>query len=72
MSVPPPPPTSLSGISRLLVDLPFLSPLLLFCLVLWLILSCNFVVVADGPFSFLPENVQTFFGKIWAFLYGSC
>ena len=39
----------LSGISGLSFDSPFLSPLLFFCLVLLLFLSCHFS--ANGPFS---------------------
>ena len=51
----------MSGISGLSFDSPFLSPLLFFCLVLLLFLSCHFS--ANGPFSWLfpPENSQIFF-----------
>ena len=41
--------TLLSGISGLSFDSPFLSPLVFFCLVPLLFLSCNFSV--NGPFS---------------------
>ena len=52
--------TSLSGISGLSLDSPFLSPLFFslffsFCLVLLLFPSCHFVS-AGGPFSGLKKN----------------
>ena len=49
----------LSGISGLSFDSPFLSPLLFFCLVLLLFLSCHFS--ANGPFSLLFFHVVLVF-----------
>ena len=59
-------PHPLSGISGLSFDSPFLSPLLFFCAVLMLFLSC--------PFSCFKkkESSQTFLVKSLTFLYGSC
>ena len=61
----------LSRISGLSFHSPFPSPLLFFCTVLLLFLSCYFSAI--GQFSWLSfQKTQTFFVKSEFFLYGSC
>ena len=58
MSVFPP-----SGISGPSFESPFLSPLLFFCLVLLLFLSCHFLIMVHSP-DFFPKFLKIKFVKI--------
>ena len=59
-------PYPLSGISGLSFDSPFLSPLLFFCTVLLLFLSCPFSCI------FKKKILKYFWLRVRLFLYGSC
>ena len=64
--MPSPP---LSGISGLLFDSAFLSPLLFFCLVLLLFLSCHFSAYGLVSGFFFPQKTLKYFYYIQVRLF---